>query len=138
MISHNKSTSINMSCCPLCGGEQSILFSAVDENRRISEISFTYLKCSACNGIRLDSIPKDLSRYYQSIYYTIPSFERLQWLADKDRNKINTILRFATSGRLLEIGPAFGVFAWQAKQAGFEVNVIEMDKNCCDYLQHIL
>jgi 2-polyprenyl-3-methyl-5-hydroxy-6-metoxy-1,4-benzoquinol methylase len=59
-------------------------------------------------------------------------------LADKDRNKIETILRFATSGRLLEIGPAFGVFAWQAKQAGFEVNVIEMDKNCCDYLQHIL
>jgi hypothetical protein len=36
---------------------------------------------------------------------------------------------------LLEVGPAFGVFAWQAKQAGFTVDVIEMDARCCEYLR---
>ena len=64
--------------------------------------------------------------------------QQLQKVADKDRNKINTVLRFVSAGRLLEVGPAFGVFAWQAKQAGFAVDVIEMDRRCCDYLQDTL
>ena len=37
-------------------------------------------------------------------------------------------------GKLLEIGPSIGVFAYQAKQAGFEVDTIEMSPECCEYL----
>jgi 2-polyprenyl-3-methyl-5-hydroxy-6-metoxy-1,4-benzoquinol methylase len=124
--------------CPLCGGKAHPRFTAIDENHHVSNIRFTYLKCSACQGIFLDQTPDDLGRYYQSEYYAIPPLERLQQVADKDRNKIDTVLRFAAGGRLLEVGPAFGVFAWQAKQAGFVVDVIEMDARCCEYLQHTL
>lgn len=124
--------------CPLCGGKASALFTATDENHRVSQTSYAYLKCSVCQGIFLDQPPTDLSRYYQSDYYAIPSLEQLQKVADKDSNKIDTVLRFAAGGRLLEVGPAFGVFSWQAKQTGFVVDVIEMDARCCEYLQGTL
>jgi 2-polyprenyl-3-methyl-5-hydroxy-6-metoxy-1,4-benzoquinol methylase len=35
---------------------------------------------------------------------------------------------------LLEIGPAYGSFLYSAKQAGFEVEAIEMDSNCCKFI----
>jgi 2-polyprenyl-3-methyl-5-hydroxy-6-metoxy-1,4-benzoquinol methylase len=124
--------------CPLCDGPSRILFVATDENHRISQTSFTYLKCTNCQAVFLDEPPDDLGRYYQSDYYSIPSLDDLQKVADKDRNKIETVLRFAAGGRLLEVGPAFGVFAWQAKQTGFVVDVIEMDARCCQYLEGTL
>ncbi len=124
--------------CPLCGSKTGALFTATDENHRISQTPYGYLKCSVCHGVFLDKPPADLERYYPSEYYAIPPLEQLQKVADKDRNKINTVLRFAPSGHLLEVGPAFGVFAWQAKQAGFVVDVIEMDARCCEYLRGTL
>jgi 2-polyprenyl-3-methyl-5-hydroxy-6-metoxy-1,4-benzoquinol methylase len=111
---------------------------AKDENHGVSQTPYTYLKCKVCQGIYLDKPPADLGRYYQREYYAIPPLAQLQKVADKNRNKIDTVLRFASGGRLLEVGPAFGVFAWQAKQAGFVVDVIEMDSRCCDYLQGTL
>ena len=124
--------------CPLCGNKASALFTATDENHRVSKTPYTYLKCTACCSIFLDQPPTDLGRYYQRDYYAIPPLEQLQKVANKDRNKIDTVLRFAVGGRLLEVGPAFGVFAWQAKQVGFVVDVIEMDSRCCEYLQGTL
>lgn len=124
--------------CPLCGGKTKALFTATDENHRVSQTPYDYLNCEACHGIFLDNLPSDLGRYYQREYYAIPSLEQLQKVADKDRSKIDTVLRFVSGGRLLEIGPAFGVFAWQAKQAGFVVDVIEMDTRCCEYLRGAL
>jgi SAM-dependent methyltransferase len=121
--------------CLLCSGLPRFLFDALDENRRISEKSFKYVKCASCKTIFLPDPPADLGRYYEAEYYEIPSLERLAAIARKDRSKIETILRLAHGSRLLEIGPAFGVFAWQAKQAGFSVDVIEMDARCCEYLR---
>src|ERR1700687_6428 len=124
--------------CPLWGGRADALFTATDENHRVSQTPYTYLKCLACQGVFLDKPPTELGRYYRREYYAIPSLEQLQKVAAKDRNKIDTVLRFASSGRLLEVGPAFGMFALQAKQAGFVVDVIEMDVRCCEYLQGTL
>lgn len=94
------------------------------------------MKCAPCQAIFLQKIPIDLARYYQSEYYDIPSLVELNAVAEKDPSKIQIVLKYSPGGRLLEIGPAFGVFAWQAKQAGFVVDVIEMDERCCDFLRH--
>jgi len=124
--------------CPFCGGIPSLLFEIRDENRRASEMRFAYFKCRICRAIFLADPPADLGRYYDSAYYAIPSQRKLEAVANRDRNKIETVLEFVGSGRLLEIGPAFGVFAWQAKKAGFVVDVIEMDTRCCDYLRRVV
>lgn len=124
--------------CPWCHGTQVFLYDAVDENRRVSKTLFPYLRCSSCGVVTIAEPPSDLPRYYQDDYYEIPNVEKLSAIAEKNRCKIETVQKFLRSGRLLEIGPAYGVFAWQAKQAGFVVDAIEMDPACCDYLQHSL
>jgi len=124
--------------CPLCNGNSYALFTATDENHRITQLPFGYLKCSECHAVFLDKPPADLGIYYQRDYYAVPPLVKLKQIANRDRNKIDTVLRFANGGRLLEVGPAFGVFAWQAKDAGFTVNVIEMDQRCCEFLEGTL
>lgn len=120
--------------CPMCGGNGDPAFAAVDENRRISADAFAYLRCQGCGTLFLRDIPDDLGRYYASDYYAIPTPERLDALANGDQ-KIHIVKQFAAGGRLLEVGPAFGVFAWRAKRDGFTVDVIEMDERCCAFLR---
>ena len=108
---------------------------APDRNRRLSHDVFPYVRCARCGLIRLADAPADLSRYYPDEYYELPSLQRLNRLAGANPFKIDLVRRFARPGRLLEIGPAHGVFAYQAKQAGFQVDVIEMDARCCDHLR---
>lgn len=110
------------------------MLEASDENRRISAEAFHYFRCGACGLVFLSNVPEDLNRYYADEYYAIPTLEELGRVAAKDRSRIELILRFATGGRLLEIGPAVGVFAWQAKHSGFDVEAIEMDARCCRFL----
>lgn len=109
-----------------------------DRNRRISDAAFQYLKCERCGLIRLAAVPPDLARYYPNDYYQLPSVERLAKIASADSSKIDLVRRFVSRGRLMEIGPAQGVFAFQAKRAGFDVDVVEMDARCCDYLNTVV
>lgn len=119
---------------PACSGHESPFLRATDRNQRIDNKFFQYLRCETCNLIRLTEIPDDLWKYYPPQYYEIPTFERLTELARKDFFKAETLMRYSRSGRLLEIGPAWGTFALQAKQAGYQVDAIEMDPRCCEYL----
>jgi SAM-dependent methyltransferase len=121
--------------CPICGADAEPSIAATDENHRCSSDTFRYALCPSCGTTFLTNPPGDLGRYYEADYYAIPSLDRLAAIAAKDRNKIDIVNRFATGKRLLEIGPAFGVFAFQAKQSGYDVDVIEMDERCCSFLR---
>lgn len=123
-----------MTDCTICGAKPARTLAATDENRRCSTDTFIYGECPRCGTTFLTNPPADLGRYYEAEYYEIPSLERLAAIGRKDRSKIEIVKRFATGKRLLEIGPAFGVFAFQARQSGFTVDAIEMDRRCCDYL----
>lgn len=121
--------------CPQCGTQAALLFKTKDFNRHLSDVEFPYFRCPNCGVIFLDPIPADLGRYYPPEYYPIP-----RSLADllpevKGQNmRLAHLMPFLTSGRLLEIGPAYGAFAYAAQQAGFSVQVIEMDERCCRFL----
>lgn len=123
--------------CPMCGGVGVFSFIATDENRRIDDGKFGYLRCHSCATIYIEAIPPDLGRYYRSDYYNIPNVDGLAKLSAKDR-KIEIVKRYARTGKLLEIGPAIGVFAYRAKCEGFAVDVIEMDQQCCKFLNEAL
>jgi SAM-dependent methyltransferase len=123
---------------PGCPGHESIFITARDRNRRVSLKSFTYLHCDICGLVRLANPPGDLGEFYPNTYYDLPSRQRLAEIAKRDPFKIDLVRRFSSPGRLLEIGPAFGVFAFQAQQAGYDVSAIEMDARCCDYLTNEL
>lgn len=123
---------------PGCDGNETDWFHVGDRNRRIGTGKFRYLRCDHCSLIRLDNVPSNLGDYYPADYYALPTVDQLAKIADADPFKIDVVKRFAKQGRLLEIGPAYGIFAFQAKQAGFQVDVIEMDARCCDYLNRVV
>lgn len=120
---------------PGCAADESPFLATPDRNRRVSRQLFRYVRCAHCGLVRLADPPADLAPYYQAEYYELPSLQRLARIADADPFKIDLVCRFATRGRLLEIGPAHGVFAYQAKRAGFDVDVIEMDARACEHLR---
>lgn len=125
--------------CPGCKQKCTTTFHAKDVNRRLSRDHYTYHHCPVCGLIFLSPLPTNLNDFYRSEYYAIPaSLAHLAAGVSGERYKIEIVQRFAPSGRLLEIGPAVGGFAYLAKRAGFEVEAIEMDADCCRFLTKVV
>ena len=107
-----------------------------DLNRGASDVVFRYQRCPDCGLASLVNAPPDLGRYYDAGYHEIPaSAAHLERGAAHDSYKIDLVRQFATRGRLVEIGPGWGAFCLLAKRAGFEVEAIERDPRCCEFLQ---
>jgi len=125
--------------CPCCGRLSHVSFTATDRNRRISKEEFLYYRCASCGVLFLSPIPADLGRYYPASYYCgRPTMEQLRYGAGLEKYKIDLIKRFVDRGRLLEIGPAYGAFLYCAQQEGFQVEAIEMDEDCCKFIDETL
>lgn len=126
--------------CSHCGQPARLDFKTQDHNRKITEEIFDYYRCISCGFIFLSPVPVDLGRFYPTEYYEVPKNEaELAARAEKlQSSKLDVLLRFATKGSLLEIGPAYGLFAFLAKRAGFDVTGIEMDARCCDFLRNMV
>lgn len=124
--------------CSFCGKDTKTLFKTRDWNRKISKEAFIYRQCPDCGLVFLSNVPDDLEAYYGDSYYPAPSFEKLKKVAFKESYQLAMILEFVKTGRLLEVGGGFGVFAYQAKKAGFDVAVIEKEERCCNFLSDII
>lgn len=124
------------STCRLCGGQAGESFLARDLNLGVPDRTFAYRVCAQCRTVQIAHIPADLAEFYPSVYYPIPaSRQDLMAIAEDERFKLDIVQNFATAGRLLEIGPAVGGFALLAKDAGFDVETVEMDARCCEFLR---
>lgn len=123
--------------CPKCAASTKLLFHTRDHNRKLSEERFDYYRCTQCRYIFLNPVPADLGRYYPTAYYDVPrSKDELVRTAERlQKWKLDLVQRFAKKGRLLEVGPAYGLFSYLAKRAGFNVTAIEMDSRCCQFLR---
>lgn len=123
--------------CIHCGQATHFFLRAKDYNRRVTGEYFSYYRCTDCGLIFLSPVPQNLGNYYQNAYYEIPSnMEDLDIKAKKLQQwKIDLVNRFVQKGKLLEIGPAYGLFSHLAKQSGFDVTAIEMDSRCCEFLR---
>ena len=125
--------------CPHCAGPAPFEFSASDRNLRVSQRLFDYFRCGNCGLLFQAGPPDDLDRYYPHGYYDIPrSLSRLEVLAGREQFKVDLILPYCAGGDLLEIGPAWGSFAYAAKTAGFSVSVVETDERCRRFLAEVV
>ncbi len=124
--------------CPLCAGRAGFLLRARDWNRRTSPEWFAYHRCAKCELVFLAHPPADLGRHYADEYHTLPSVAELERVARREAYQLEILTRHVQGGRLVEIGPGSGVFAWQARRAGFSVTVIEMDEPCCRHLDSVV
>lgn len=124
--------------CRVCGGSAHRRLESGDFNRRLAETRFTYFECTTCGSLALASLPADLERFYPTDYYQLPSSrEELARVAEHERYKLEIVQRFVAKGRLMEVGPAVGGFAYLAKEAGFMVETVEMDARCCRFLREV-
>jgi 2-polyprenyl-3-methyl-5-hydroxy-6-metoxy-1,4-benzoquinol methylase len=127
------------STCPLCGGgASSPAFTVGDRNRELSDVPFHYLRCASCATLFLADVPDDLGRYYPDDYYELPTLEELERAAVAERPKLAMIGAAGEGHSLVEVGSAFGIFAYAAKNTGFNVTAIEMDARCCQYLREVV
>ncbi|TFH08434.1 MAG: class I SAM-dependent methyltransferase [Nitrosomonadales bacterium] len=84
-------------------------------------------------------VPTNLAGYYPESYHFVPkSSEYLEEGSKPENYKIEIVKEFVNHGRLLEIGPAYGSFTYLAKKAGFEVDAIEMNTRCCEFLNKVV
>ena len=125
--------------CPLCRKTASVFLRAQDFNRRTTDEVFTYYRCSACLLVFQFPIPSDLDRYYTSDYYATPSsLEKLELEAASESYKIELVKRFAKSGRIMDIGAGYGRFVFLAHKAGYEVDAIEVNRECCEFIARVI
>ena len=128
-----------LQACALCHGPSVGVLRARDVNRRVSHATFDYVRCGECGSLSLRNVPADLGRYYPASYYDVPStLAELDGRTANERYKLQLIQRWVTAGRLVEVGPAFGMFARVAQQAGYEVDTIEIDQRCCAFLRDVV
>jgi SAM-dependent methyltransferase len=126
--------------CRLCGGPALPAFSTTDRNRRIDDSVFEYLRCADCGTLLLAEVPEGLGRWYPSDYFTFPTLAELDAMGASatETYKLDALLPHVQRGRLVEIGPGFGVFARSAARAGFDVCGLEMDAACCAHLRTVV
>jgi SAM-dependent methyltransferase len=125
--------------CPQCGGASSLRFAVGDLNRHLGSELFDYYRCADCSLLFLDPLPADLGHYYPQDYYALPqSIDEVARNARHEAYKIDIVRKHIGGGRLIEIGPATGGFCYLAKQAGFQVQAIEMDRRCSEFLRSML
>lgn len=129
--------------CPICGGAGRSALNARDRNRAVTSERFVYHRCVNCGTLFLANIPRDLERYYQGGYYPFgPDGEPL-WQGNPLRLaaesfRVDLIGAHVDGGRLIDIGAGAGGFALAARAAGFDVTALEMDGQCCAYMQREL
>jgi SAM-dependent methyltransferase len=121
--------------CPLCGGRTEPAFEARDRNRGVSADTFAYERCTACGTLHLANVPGDLAPYYGGEYFVLPTREQMERLARAEAYKLDFLRRHVPAGRVVEVGPGFGVFAKLASAAGYDYTGIEMDARCSEYLR---
>lgn len=82
----------------------------------------------------------NLSIHYPASYHGVPTDRRdYEASAGHEAFKVEMIVaHHATGGRLLDIGPGGGAFAYLAQNAGFDVEVLDLAVDVCDELERVL
>lgn len=124
--------------CSYCNTESELYFRSRDYNRKITQAIFNHYRCPRCGLIFISPIPENIGEYYPQEYYFIPkSVDFLISNSAHEKYKVEIIQRYVKQGRLLEIGPSQGCFAYLAKKSGFEVETIEMNDRCSKFLNEV-
>jgi 2-polyprenyl-3-methyl-5-hydroxy-6-metoxy-1,4-benzoquinol methylase len=121
--------------CTLCGAALEPALTAHDRNRELSPERFDYARCTACGTLALVNVPADLGRFYPASYYELPDAGAMEGLRGVEQHKVDLLRRFVEPGRLVEIGPGAGVFAYAARRSGFDVTAVEMDERTSAHLR---
>jgi 2-polyprenyl-3-methyl-5-hydroxy-6-metoxy-1,4-benzoquinol methylase len=66
------------------------------------------------------------------------SLGQLEVEAAREYYKIEFVKRFVKSGRVLDIGAGYGRFVYLAHKAGYEVDAIEVNSKCGEFISNVI
>jgi SAM-dependent methyltransferase len=122
--------------CPVCQTwiYEKQYFKAQDINRQITDDVFWYSWCNHCGTISIDTVPANLSLYYSGNY--------APYVVEEDKAITKDFLALIQKyvnicGSYLELGPGIGWIVKKVKETGYRASCIEMDKQCCEYLENL-
>ena len=123
--------------CPYCGFATHLRLTAHDRNRNLSDEQFRYWECGGCHVVFLAPVPADIGRFYPADYYSLPASraELVRVSRPHEAYKLDLLRSLTRTGRLVEVGPGIGGFAALAQDAGYRVEVIEMDARASAFLR---
>ncbi|MHB1536943.1 MAG: class I SAM-dependent methyltransferase [Solirubrobacteraceae bacterium] len=129
--------------CPLCGAASRHELDAHDRNREVSDERFAYNRCVACGTVFLVNVPAELGPFYTNDYHRFtaegePDWKTEQTLLEVESTRVAMLRRHLDGGALIDIGAGPGAFVAAAQEGGYEVSAIEMDEQCCTFIEQHL
>ncbi|MBI4981602.1 MAG: class I SAM-dependent methyltransferase [Candidatus Omnitrophica bacterium] len=125
--------------CPVCESKNLVLYQ--------KWMQYSIYKCLFCQLFFIDPLPSEDEHqdfhgkaYFEKNYGT--SIEKFYVNVKNDfrkeidlkRKRLNYVLRFCNSGKILDIGTGQGLFLYTAKNDGWQVFGTDISKYVCDYL----
>ncbi len=125
--------------CGICGGTAGeLLFPARDFNFQTTDESFSVVRCSACGTAQTAPRPPEqtLGRYYPPSYYPTGGYTRAYYrrkIQPSQREKVDILRRFRSSGTILDVGCGAGFFVREATERGFSAQGIELSREAIEF-----
>lgn len=119
--------------CRLCKSKKLSVFLSLKD--------FKLLKCSSCQIIFIDPFPsatlqKEANReLYGRQMVQKEYWKKLPQLKRRVKKAVTELQKFKKDGKLLDVGCGFGLFLEMAKEAGFKVYGVEMEKETVKAVQ---
>jgi len=119
--------------CPLCSHHLS--------RRKYSVDSFRIVRCLNCGFVYLANPPEPETERdnYESYFQSTQSADESESRKDLDsiliinEHRISMLKQYCPGGKLLDVGCGRGYFLHQAKQAGFQVEGVEISHRAAQY-----
>jgi SAM-dependent methyltransferase len=125
--------------CGICAGTAGeFLFSARDINFKTTDESFSVVRCTVCGIAQTVPRPPEhtLGRYYPPSYYPIGGYDPAYYrrrIQPPQRDKLNIVRRFRSSGTLLDVGCGAGFFLREAAKGGFTAQGVEFSREAVEF-----
>jgi SAM-dependent methyltransferase len=125
--------------CGICGGTTGeFLFSARDFNFHTTDESFSVVRCGACGIAQTVPRPPEhtLGRFYPPSYYPAGGYNQAYYrrrIQPSQRDKLDIVRRFRSSGTLLDVGCGAGFFLREASNAGFSAQGVEFSHEAVEF-----
>jgi 2-polyprenyl-3-methyl-5-hydroxy-6-metoxy-1,4-benzoquinol methylase len=129
--------------CALCGSSDTRLLYAGHDRLHNEEGEFYLFECQKCELIYLNPRPsrEEIDRYYPQDYISYPHAieDEPNWIKRLDRQyglhkRVSQVIRrVGTSGRILDIGCATGIFLNGMHQKGWEAYGVEPSHYAAEY-----
>jgi len=137
----NSTAQMEWTTCNLCGSTQTDLYYE-GRDRQLGGIErFRLVRCRQCGLIYLNPRPSqdEISRYYPDDYEPFTRFSRDQsgplarWSQTRYLDKrCKAVMRWKSSGRLLDVGCATGEFLARMMEYGWQVQGVELSPTAAE------